>query len=71
MRAWTVPHYTFEVTAWFGLAIVAQQLNVCLVFAGMASYLSGRAVATTKWYRQQFGEAAVPLSKRHLVPYVF
>ena len=41
-----------------------------LVFAGLASYLSGRAVATTLWYRAKFGKAW-PAHRRHLVPFVF
>ena len=52
------------------LALVAQQLNALLVFAGLASYLSGRAVATTRWYRTKFGKAW-PAHRRHLVPFVF
>lgn len=47
-----------------------RQLNALLVFAGMASYLSGRAVATTRWYRAKFGKAW-PEHRRHLVPFVF
>ena len=65
-----MPHYFFELCAWLGVALVAQQLNALLVFGGMASYLGGRAVATSRWYRAQFG-AAWPAGRRHLVPFVF
>ena len=65
-----MPHYFFELCAWLGVALVAQQLNALLVFGGMASYLGGRAVATSRWYRAQFG-AAWPVGRRHLVPFVF
>ena len=65
-----MPHYFFELCAWLGVALVAQQLNALLVFGGMASYLGGRAVATSRWYRAQFG-AAWPEGRRHLVPFVF
>ena len=65
-----MPHYFFELCAWLGVALVAQQLNALLVFGGMASYLGGRAVATSRWYHAQFG-AAWPEGRRHLVPFVF
>ena len=65
-----MPHYFFELCAWLGVALVAQQLNALLVFGGMASYLGGRAVATSRWYRAQFGNAW-PEGRRHLVPFVF
>ncbi|KAJ1462899.1 3-oxo-5-alpha-steroid 4-dehydrogenase-domain-containing protein [Pelagophyceae sp. CCMP2097] len=66
----TMPHYLFEVLGWIGIALVAQQLNAFLVSLGMASYLGGRAVSTTKWYVQKFGPD-YPASRRHIVPFVF
>ena len=66
----TMPHYFFEVVAWLGVALAAQQLNALLVAGGMASYLSGRAVASTRWYKQRFGKA-YPASRKHMVPFVF
>ena len=66
----TMPHYTFEILAWVGIALCCQQLNAVLVALGMGSYLSGRAVATTAWYKERFGKAW-PEERRHLVPYVF
>ena len=48
----------------------AQQLNALLVAAGMASYLSGRAIATTRWYTKRFGDKW-PKARRHLVPFLF
>ena len=64
------PHYLFEIVAWFGVGLAAQQLNALLVAGGMASYLSGRAVACTAWYRKRFG-TAYPAGRKHLVPFVF
>ena len=37
---------------------------------GMASYLSGRAVASTRWYIDTFG-AEYPVERRHIVPFVY
>jgi len=66
----TMPHYLFEIIAWAGLALVTMQLNAFLVCAGMASYLSGRSVATTHWYKSKLGDVW-PAQRRHLVPFVF
>lgn len=66
----TMPHYSFELLAWFGIVACAQQLNVLLVALGMSSYLSGRAVATTRWYEKKFGDKW-PKGRRHLVPFLF
>lgn len=66
----SAPHYLFELVAWLGVALAAQHVNALLVFGTMSSYLSGRAVATTKWNRARFG-AAWPASRRHLIPFVF
>jgi len=66
----TMPHYLFELCAWLGIALCAQQINAVLAFAGMASYLSGRAVATTQWYKTKFGDD-YPKDRKHLVPFLF
>ncbi|EGB03883.1 hypothetical protein AURANDRAFT_33417 [Aureococcus anophagefferens] len=66
----TMPHYLFEIVAWLGVAAAAGQLNAYLVALGMASYLGGRAVATTRWYEAKFG-AKWPKGRAHLVPGVF
>lgn len=65
----TCPHYFFELVAWFGLACVTGQLNAFLVAADMTSYLAGRSMATTKWYRQRFED--YPAERRHLIPFFF
>lgn len=67
----TMPHYLFEVIAWVGLALCTQQLNALLVAGGMASYLAGRAKATTEWYRRKFDSKAVPLDRKHMIPFLF
>lgn len=66
----TMPHYFFEIVVWLGIAMVAQQLNALLVALGMSSYLSGRAVATTAWYKARFGKEW-PARRKHLVPFLF
>jgi len=66
----TMPHYTAEIIAWLGLSLCSQHLSVLLVACGMASYLAGRASATTQWYRERFGPAW-PEDRRHIFPMVF
>lgn len=66
----TTPHYLFEIIAWLGVALASQQLNAVLVAFGMASYLCGRAVASTRWYESQFGDA-YPATRRNIIPFVF
>lgn len=64
----TAPHYFCELVAWLGLACVTQELNSFLVFGSMLSYLGGRAVATTRWYRTQFDNYP---ARKHLIPFLF
>lgn len=64
----TMPHYFFELVAWLGIALVSQQLNTFLVFSSMASYLAGRSVATSEWYKKNLDNYP---SKKHLVPFLF
>jgi len=64
----TMPHYFFELLAWLGIALVSQQLNTFLVFTSMASYLAGRSVATSAWYKKNLEKCP---SKKHLVPFLF
>jgi very-long-chain enoyl-CoA reductase len=65
----TMPHYFFELLSWLGLACVTQHLSSFLVFASMLSYLSGRSVATTQWYKSKFKD--YPSDRRHLIPFLF
>ena len=62
------PHYLFEVIAWLGIALVAQQTNAMLVVASMASYLSGRARATNKFYLDVFTDQEWPRSRNAIFP---
>ena len=64
------PHYLFELVAWAGIAVLAQQANSVLVVASMASYLGGRAAATSGWYRSKLG-SAYPSERRHIIPFIF
>mmetsp|Transcript_81269 Transcript_81269/g.143347 ORF Transcript_81269/g.143347 Transcript_81269/m.143347 type:complete len:261 (-) Transcript_81269:56-838(-) len=65
----TMPHYFFELLSWFGLACVTQHLSSFLAFADMLSYLSGRSVATTQWYKSKFKD--YPSDRLHLIPFLF
>jgi len=65
----TAPHYFFELVAWLGIACTTQQLNCFLAVGDMLSYLCGRSIATTRWYRNKFPE--YPACRKHLIPFIF
>lgn len=65
----TMPHYFCELLSWLGLACVTQQFNAFMTVADMTSYLAGRSVATTRWYRAKFD--TYPSQTRHLIPFLF
>lgn len=65
----TMPHYFCEILAWLGIACVTQHLNAFLSVADMCSYLGGRSVATTRWYRSKFDN--YPEKRKHMIPFVF
>lgn len=62
------PHYLFEVIAWIGIGLVAQQLNAILVALSMASYLAGRAKSTNDFYMETFNESEWPRSRKAFLP---
>lgn len=65
----TMPHYFFELVAWFGLACATQHFNAFVTFGHMSAYLAGRSVATTRWYRKKMPD--YPPERKHLVPLIF
>merc|ERR1712232_813235 len=65
----TAPHYFFELIAWLGIACTTQHLNAFLTVADMLSYLAGRSVATTKWYKSKFSD--YPSERKNLIPFLF
>ncbi len=65
----TMPHYTFELVSWFGVAVVAGSLNSLLVVASMTSYLGGRAVATKRWYVANL--KGFPRERKAIIPFLF
>lgn len=65
----TMPHYFFELIAWAGIAVTAQQANAWLVLANMTSYLAGRSVATTRWYKEKV--PGYPEDRKNLIPFLF
>ena len=64
------PHYLCEVVAWTGAALAAPSMHTSLVAVWVLAMLSGRSAATTRWYRELFGNA-YPSSRRHILPYIF
>ena len=64
----TMPHYLFELIAWLGIAIVAQDFNVFMVFASMFTYLLTRAKATKTWYLKNVEN--YPVERKFLIPFL-
>ena len=62
------PHYFFELVAWLGIALIAQQGNALLVFFSMSSYLVGRSVATNRWNSNNIKDYK---NKKNIIPLLF
>lgn len=65
----TAPHYFFELIAWLGVAGVTQHLSPLLTVGDMLSYLAGRSIATTRWYKSKFEN--YPAERKNLIPFLF
>jgi very-long-chain enoyl-CoA reductase len=63
------PHYLFEIIAWFGIFLVAQQVNALLVCLSMTSYLTGRAVTTMEWNQRNIPN--YPKDRKSIFPGIF
>lgn len=66
----TAPHYFFELIAWLGMAVASRHFNIYLVFLSMCSYLSGRAVAQSQFYKDKFADEWSE-TKKILVPFLY
>jgi hypothetical protein len=64
------PHYFFEVVGWIGAGLFSQHIIPTMVGLAMASYLAGRAQATTKWYRSKL-RSEYPKERGHMIPFIF
>jgi hypothetical protein len=65
------PHYLFELLAWLGIALVAQQTHAMLEFAGATSYLCGRAYNANHLYKKQFTNQEWPSSRKNILPGIY
>ncbi|KAM0827042.1 hypothetical protein ACQ4PT_068459 [Festuca glaucescens] len=64
----TCPHYLFEITGFFGFAMISQTVYALAMASGTAGYLVGRSFATRRWYKSKFEE--FPTTIKALVPYI-
>ncbi|CAM0905357.1 unnamed protein product [Alopecurus aequalis] len=64
----TCPHYLFEITGFFGFAMISQTVYALAMASGTAAYLVGRSFATRRWYKSKFEE--FPTKIKALVPYI-
>ena len=65
------PHYLFEVIAWVGLALVAQQFNAYLEIVSSLGYLMVRSKRTNDMYFNMFSKKEWPRNRKNLIPYLF
>jgi very-long-chain enoyl-CoA reductase len=66
----TCPHYLFEITTFWGIALVAMNLLPLTCAFNTMLFLSGQATATTRWYQEKFG-AKWPKERKHIIPFVY
>jgi len=62
------PHYLFEITAWFGIALLSRHFGAFLVLVGFSLYLTARSLRTLKWYRERFSD--FPSQRKALIPFI-
>ncbi|EPS69474.1 hypothetical protein M569_05297, partial [Genlisea aurea] len=62
------PHYLFEILVFWGIAFIAQTVYPFGFALGTTFYLTGRSIATLKWYRSKFDE--FPTTVKALIPYI-
>ncbi|KAL0538675.1 hypothetical protein IC582_022828 [Cucumis melo] len=63
------PHYLFEITVYFGFALISQTFYSFFFAIATAIYLGGRSYATWKWYVSKFED--FPQHIKALIPFVF
>ncbi|WCJ19168.1 3-oxo-5-alpha-steroid 4-dehydrogenase family protein [Euphorbia peplus] len=63
------PHYLFEITGFWGVALISQTLFAFCFTFGTTLYLMGRSYATRRWYVSKFED--FPVTVKALIPFVF
>ena len=64
------PHYLFEIIAFVGIACTSRSIHSLLVSLGMASYLTGRAIRTLKFYQETFDKLEFSRETKALIPFI-
>jgi steroid 5-alpha reductase family enzyme len=68
--AWvSAPHFLGELVAWYGLATLSQHAELWFLSGFMTSYLTGRAYATTQYYKEKIED--YPKERGHIWPFIF
>lgn len=63
------PHYLFEIIGFVGFFFISQTLYALSFALGTFFYLTGRSIATRKWYLSKFED--FPKEVKALIPYVY
>mmetsp|Transcript_30932 Transcript_30932/g.79861 ORF Transcript_30932/g.79861 Transcript_30932/m.79861 type:complete len:311 (+) Transcript_30932:244-1176(+) len=64
----TCPHFFCELLGWYGIVLASQQIGALGVAVGMTSYLTGRAIATQKWYKAKLDD--YPTNRKAIIPFI-
>ncbi|KAJ7974828.1 3-oxo-5-alpha-steroid 4-dehydrogenase family protein [Quillaja saponaria] len=63
------PHYLLEIIQFIGVSLVSQTLYAFSFTIGTIFYLTGRSIATKRWYLSKFED--FPKDVKTLIPFVF
>ncbi|XP_026424782.1 steroid 5-alpha-reductase DET2-like [Papaver somniferum] len=63
------PHYMFEILVFVGISLMSRTIYQFCFTLGTICYLTGRSIATRKWYLSKFPN--FPRHIKALVPFVF
>jgi len=63
------PHYFCEIINWLGVALMAGHSVVWVMHGCNLTYLAGRAVLTSRYYREKID--GYPVERKHMIPFLF
>ena len=63
------PHYFFELVNWLGVSLLCGHSVVWVMHGCNMTYLAGRAVQTTRFYRKKIDN--YPKDRKHIFPLIF
>jgi hypothetical protein len=62
------PHYTLELVAWLGLALITKEPFMYLTCIAMTGYLIARSLKAQAWYHERFPD--YPRQRKAIIPFL-